>query len=175
MLIPVKRSSNTKQKAITALFFLVPAPSIGVLMAMYLTPGALGQAVFMFTKIWLILFPLAWIWKMTDERITIPKLSTKGMKVACLSGLLIFITIGICYLFLKSQGAIDSRALSQKAMTLGLGSPTFYILAAIYWCTVNSLIEEYVWRWFVFTRCERLMSKFWAVIISGIFLHSIIF
>ncbi|MDP7348765.1 MAG: CPBP family intramembrane metalloprotease, partial [Phycisphaeraceae bacterium] len=43
-----------------------------------------------------------------------------------------------------------------------------YVLGAIYWCTINSILEEYVWRWFVFTRCEALVGQVPATIVSAL-------
>ncbi|MHC4769736.1 MAG: CPBP family intramembrane glutamic endopeptidase, partial [Planctomycetota bacterium] len=47
---------------------------------------------------------------------------------------------------------------------------------AVYWCTINSMLEEYVWRWFVSTRCEVLMPRRLAVMAAGLLftLHHII-
>lgn len=173
--MPKKLVAKPKSLALIALLLLVPAPTIGVIMAMYIAPGSLGQTVFMLTKIWLVAFPVIWIWKFDQEKLTIPKLSTNGLGMATLSGILIFIGIGLSYLMIKSQGLLDTSSLAKTATQVGLSTPTIYILGAIYWCTINSLIEEYVWRWFVFTRCERLMPKLCAVIFAGLFftLHHI--
>ena len=42
--------------------------------------------------------------------------------------------------------------------------------------TINSILEEYLWRWFVVTRCEVLMPRLAAVVLSGLLftLHHII-
>jgi membrane protease YdiL (CAAX protease family) len=53
---------------------------------------------------------------------------------------------------------------------------TRYLWGAVYWCTINSMLEEYVWRWFVSTRCEVLMPRRLAVMAAGLLftLHHII-
>jgi hypothetical protein len=40
----------------------------------------------------------------------------------------------------------------RRAAGVGLDSRAIYLAGAVYWCTVNSILEEYVWRWFVFGR-----------------------
>ena len=50
----------------------------------------------------------------------------------------------------------------------GLDQPGLYILAAVYWITLNSLMEEYVWRWFVFRQCERLAGGVAGVLCSAL-------
>ncbi len=162
-------SSRSRRLSFISLLLLVPAPSIGVVMAMYIVPGIVGQTIFTISKIWLVLFPIVWIYKFDREKIVIPQLSTKGMKIACLAGLIIFSGIAISYFIVNSFGLIDPKTISSKVKAVGLVSPQIYFIGAIYWCTINSLIEEYVWRWFVFTRCEKLMPQIWAVFASALF------
>ena len=42
---------------------------------------------------------------------------------------------------------------------------------AIYICTVNAVLEEYVWRWFVYRKSETLLAKAGggAVVLSALF------
>ncbi len=166
-----KRSRN----AILALLLLVPAPSIGVWMTLYGEPGNFfAKAFFGLCKVWLLLLPLLWHLRVDKQPITIPRPSRKGMGAAVITGIAIFLLIGLGY-FLFGHW-IDPEHVSENAIEAGLSSPSLYILLAVYWCTINSLLEEYVWRWFVFTRCEALMPKWPAVVASGLFftIHHII-
>jgi membrane protease YdiL (CAAX protease family) len=43
-----------------------------------------------------------------------------------------------------------------------------YLAGALYWITANSLMEEYVWRWFVFRKCEVLLGGPAAVVVSAL-------
>ena len=45
-----------------------------------------------------------------------------------------------------------------------------------YWVLVNSLLEEYVWRWFVMRQAERLVGSHWAIALSaaGFTLHHVL-
>jgi membrane protease YdiL (CAAX protease family) len=83
------------------------------------------------------------------------------------TGVVIFITIVATFLLLGHW--IDADAMATQIAAIGLGDPRLFLLLAIYWCTVNSILEEYVWRWFVFTRCEALMPRALAVIAAGLF------
>ena len=51
---------------------------------------------------------------------------------------------------------------------MGIGTPMAYLLGAGYWIFVNSVIEEYVYRWFVQRQCEQLMSTKAAAVASAI-------
>jgi membrane protease YdiL (CAAX protease family) len=48
-----------------------------------------------------------------------------------------------------------------------LTTPRAYLLGALGWIFVNSAMEEYVYRWFVFSQCERLMPRFAAILASA--------
>jgi hypothetical protein len=39
----------------------------------------------------------------------------------------------------------------------------------VYLSTINALLEEYVWRWFVFRRCEDLAGGWPAAVLAGLF------
>jgi len=164
-----------KRNAVLALWLLVPAPSIGVWVAAYGSPGtALGKGLFIACKVWLIALPLAWHYLIDKQPVTFPRPSAKGMAAAAATGTAIFLAIAASYCLLGHW--IDPAPVSDKAREVGLTSPMIYLLGAVYWCTINSLLEEYVWRWFVFTRCEALMPKPIAVAASGLFftLHHVI-
>jgi membrane protease YdiL (CAAX protease family) len=54
-------------------------------------------------------------------------------------------------------------------MHRGFGTLGKYALLGAYIIFCNSLLEEYVWRWFVFRRCEDLLAGWLAVLASGLF------
>jgi membrane protease YdiL (CAAX protease family) len=59
---------------------------------------------------------------------------------------------------------------------LSLDTPASFLAMALYTCLLNSLLEEYVWRWFVTAQFERLAARPVAVLASaGAFtLHHVI-
>lgn len=158
---------RSRRLALTALLLLVPAPSIGAAMAMKIAPGPVGQAVFLVSKIWLLMFPVIWSAVFDPVRPAIPRPTRTGMWAACLSGTAIFLGIAGVYAIAHTWQWFDAAALSATAVEVGLTTPLIYLAGAVYWCTVNSLLEEYVWRWFVFTRWETLLSRTWSVIAAG--------
>lgn len=164
-----------KSRAILALIAIVPAPSLGLIAALYLWPDAApGQLFYAGLKLWLIVLPVAWVLLVEKHRPRIPPWRSRGMGEAVVTGLFIFAAIVGAYWLFGSW--IDTQAMAQQVGDVGLGSPLIYLLAALYWCTVNSILEEYVWRWFVFTRCEALMPRRVAVLAAGVFftLHHVI-
>ena len=167
---------HQKRNAILALVLLIPVPSIGTWMGMAAAEGTpLGKAVFFACKVWVFVLPLAWLMLVDRKRPTIPRPAARGMGMACLTGLAIVLAIGGAYLLFGSTW-IDAELMREKAHEVGLTSPLIYLGGAAYWITINSLLEEYVWRWFVVTRCEAFMPRWGAVTASGFFftLHHII-
>ena len=167
---------HQKRNAILALVLLIPVPSIGTWMGMAAAEGTpLGKSVFFASKVWVFVLPLAWLMLVDRKRPTIPRPAARGMGMACLTGLAIVLAIGGAYLLFGGTW-IDAELMREKAHEVGLTSPLIYLGGAAYWITINSLLEEYVWRWFVVTRCEAVLSRWSAVAASGLFftLHHII-
>ena len=166
---------NPRQRAIVALLLLVPVPSFGTWMAMVQAEGPVGQTIFFAAKLWVLVLPVAWLVLIDKRRPALPLPRRDGMVAAIVSGSLIFLAIAIGYWFLGRRW-IDAQFMRDRAHEIGLSTPVLYLLGAVYWCTINSILEEYVWRWFVVTRCEVLMRRAPAVIVSGLLftLHHII-
>ncbi len=135
----------------------------------------LGKAVFGASKIWVLVLPIVWIMLVDRKRPTLPRPVVRGMGAACLTGAIIFVSIGGAYL-LFGRMWIEAESMRARADDVGLTTPRIYLFGAAYWITINSLMEEYVWRWFVVTRCEVLMPRLAAVAASGVLftLHHII-
>jgi len=63
---------------------------------------------------------------------------------------------------LRGEAALERVTAAQlraAAPTFGLTNRGIYLVLAAYWILVNSLLEEYVWRWFVFTQCHTLAGR----------------
>ena len=67
---------------------------------------------------------------------------------------------------LLGVGRIDPSAVREEVVDMGLDSGLVYIGAALYWIFVNSVVEEYVYRWFVLLQCRRLMGSAAAIVAS---------
>ena len=71
---------------------------------------------------------------------------------------------------------IEPTVVRTMAERVGLASPTVYLACAAYWICVNSVLEEYVWRWFVVDQCRPFIGATAAIFVSalGFTLHHII-
>ena len=164
---------RTRSAAAWALLLLVPVPSLGVAASMYWWPGTLwGQGVFVLGKVWLVALPVGW-WLRVERRggastAASTRPERNGLAVAVGLGLAIAGAIVGVYALARGLGWLDPQTVAAKAAATGLSNPGLYLLAAVYWITLNSLIEEIVWRWFVFRQFEKLIGGGPAVAAAGL-------
>lgn len=162
--------SRDRKNALLALLLLIPVPSLGTLIGMELAKGPVGSAIFMALKLWLFGLPLFWHVVVDRQKPRVPRPSWNGMPAAIITGSLIVVVILAAYWFLGRTwlDEADIAKMRAEAEKMGLTNPWVYLLGALYWCTINSILEEYVWRWFVFTRLEKLVPAIPAVLLSGL-------
>lgn len=158
-----------KNKALVSLLLLVPAPSVGVLAGMVLWPdAAVGKAVFAVSKVWLFTLPVVWYLLVEKGHVSFSPARKGGFGLGVLSGLVISGIILGAY-FLLGGYFLDQTLLAAKMQEIGLNKPVVYLGGAVYWICVNSVLEEYVWRWFVVRQCEALVKPMTAVVLSAVF------
>lgn len=157
------------------LLILGLAPSIGIVLALYLAPGIIGNTIFSLSKIILLILPFLWFTYIDHGKTKISLPKPQELLIGITSGLLIFFIIVSVYKIFGNNW-IDSNSFRLKAKEVGITTPTIYLLGVFYWSFINSLIEEYIWRWFVYIKCEQLTSKWIAVYLSAVLftLHHII-
>ena len=165
----------SKIKARQALLLLVPAASIGVAMATYISPGTIGKFCFTLTKIWLVVFPILWRLAIEKKAIRLPKITTKEINYGIVLGLIMSAIIFAAYWFFGRR-YLDIEQVRASAIEVGITQANVYFLGVIYWSFINSFIEECVWRGFVYRHCRILYPQLIAIITSAIFftLHHII-
>ena len=165
-----------RRKAILALSLLVPAPSLGAWLGMVVFPDSFaGALLFGLSKAWLFGLPVAWLLMVDHARISFSPPRNGGLWTGLGSGLAISGLILAGYWALGGA-LIDQRLLAEKVGEIGLGTPGRYAGAAAYWIGVNSVLEEYAWRWFCVKQCEELFPKRLAIVGSAAFftLHHIV-
>lgn len=159
------------RRALLALLLVVPAPSVGVIVALLVAPGIVGQSVYAFCKLWMIAVPLLW-WLRVDRRpISWSPLRRGGLAFGALSGISIAGVVLGGYALLGER-LIDPDLMREVAAGNGLNRKPVYLGLALQLTLVNALIEEYVWRWFVYRKCEALMPSGPAVVATA-FLFSV--
>ena len=156
-----------KKKAFLSLLLLVPAPSVGILAGMVFWPDtALGKVLFMFSKLWLFGLPVLWYLFVDKGKFSLSPARKGGFGFGLLSGGIITGIILVAY-FLLGPIFLDNGTLIDKMYQIGLDTPLIYVGGAAYWICINSVLEEYVWRWFVTKQCEELFKPKLAVVCSA--------
>ena len=145
-------------QASLALLLIVPAPAIGVLMAMWISPGAIGQTIWGLSKAWMLGMPLLWWLYVERGRISFSPMRQGGFAAGMISGLVICAAIIGGY-FLIGRSLIDHEQARQRLVQVGITSMPLYVGVCLYWIVVNSVLEEYVWRWFVYRQLEAVLGE----------------
>ena len=168
--VPPSARLSARRRALLALVLLVPAPSIGVIVAMLVpaTEGtALGKGLFMAAKAWLVLFPAAW-WILVERgRPSLSPARKGGFGIGIALGLVISAVIGAGFFLFGSW--IDPATVQASARDSGIGTLPMYLGFCALTATVNAVLEEYVWRWFVVRQCDVALGgrHFAAVFLSA--------
>jgi uncharacterized protein len=165
-----------RKRALLALLLMVPAPSLGVWCGMILLPDSpVGAGLFAFSKLWLFGLPVVWRRFVEHAPLSLSPARQGGLMAGLLTGLLLSGLILAGYWTLGAS-LIDRQFLLHKLTAVGLGTHGRYLGGAVYWIGVNSVLEEYVWRWFCLDQCEQVFPKRRAVVCSALFftLHHIV-
>ena len=156
-------------KALLALLLLLPVPSLGTAAPMLWWPGTpWGTGLFVAAKLWIVALPAAWWLLVEQERPSWSPARRGGFGVAALLGLAIAALIAATCAAALRLGWIDPATVASRAAATGLGGLRLYLLGSLYWITVNSLLEEFVWRWFVFRQFEALVGGPPAVVAAAL-------
>ena len=167
--------SIRRRRALLALLLTVPFPSIGAIMSLLLTPGMVGQIILIISQIWLLVLPIVWVSWVEQQPLAIPPLKRRDWITGTLVGLLMFSLILAIY-WLLARHWINGVEVLNKAQQVVKVNQLSFLVGCIYFALINSLIEEYLWRWFIYRRCEELVSQRVAVFLAAFFftLHHII-
>jgi len=133
-------------------------PTVSVLFSFSWSESELqSQIFFIFAKLWIILIPIYWIYRIEESRFSLGEINSKGMYQSIVSGILIFLAIGI--IFLIFGDTLDVDLMKQEIGGTGLLNPHIFVLGVFYWITVNSLVEEFVFRQFIGDRILEFTGR----------------
>lgn len=151
-----------------ALLVLVPAQSIATTMFFWVTDTVTGKFIFVACKLWMALLPVVWLKFADREPLSWSPPRLGGFRAGAILGLVVAAAIFGAYAIALHLGAIQFDKIVDRAAQTGLNQLNAYIGGALWWITVNSLMEEYVWRWFVFRKFEVLLGGKPAVIAAAL-------
>lgn len=165
---------HPRHDARLAIFLVVVAANVGIAARLFIL-GLVGQFLFILTRILILVLPLIWFFWIDQDKLVASPPSKRQSVIGVTLGLLMFAVIFSTYWFIGRQW-INPIDVQSKATQIGITSFYIYSAGALYFTFINSLIEEYVWRWFLCRKCEILFSQAGALYFSALCftLHHII-
>lgn len=166
--MPPASSPQSARRALLALLLIVPAPSIGSLMAFMIAPGTtIGSLAYALGKTVLYVLPVIWLLLIDRQRLSWSKPLRGGFGVAAALGLAIGAAILAVFHFF-AEARIDAEQIRTITIGNGLSTPMRYVAACAWLALGNSLLEEYAFRWFIFEKFRAIMPPMAAVVASAL-------
>ena len=167
---------QTRTLAVLGLLFVGIAPSISVITGFAFKAGALAVIVFIVTKIWMFGLPAFWHMRMEKQNFSWSPVEKGGLGMALILGFGMMLVVWLAYFFL-GELMLQPDALKAILDPVGLTVPWKLAAAIVFWVFINSVLEEYVFRWFITSKIEQLVGGKWrsALLSSAVFTlhHSI--
>ena len=156
------------QNSVIPLALVAFVPTISILFTLtYNDDEFTSQIFFIICKLWLLLAPAYWYLRFEKNSPSWSLPSRDGMAIGGISGIIMSIIIIVMWLLLGDT--LDTESMISELESTGLTNIRMYIAGMIYWIFLNSLLEEYVFRWFVTIKSiELLGSENRAIILSAI-------
>ncbi|MEP0910891.1 CPBP family intramembrane metalloprotease [Leptolyngbya sp. GB1-A1] len=148
---------SPRHNAGIAVFLIVSAANLGIVARLFV-PGTVGQLFFILTRVLMLATPLIWFFRVDKGKLVVSLPSKQQYLIGMILGTLMFGIILSAY-WLVGQEWINPTDVQSKAEQIGLARPIIYLFSAFYFTVINSLFEEYIWRWFVCRQCEVMFPK----------------
>jgi membrane protease YdiL (CAAX protease family) len=156
-----------RRSSLVALLLVAPLPTVGALVGVLLMPGPVGRVLWGVSKFAFYALPVVWLLFVDRRRPSWSPPRKGGFAIGTAMGLAIAAVIWITWITVRDSG-IDVTALRDVASKNGFDTVPTYLGIAVYVCFVNALLEEYAFRWFIFTRCRGVMPAAPALFVSGL-------
>ena len=171
-----KDVTTGRNLAILGLLLVSIAPSISVLTGFAFKAGVLAVFVFIFTKVWVFGLPAFWHLRIEKKEFSWSPVKKGGWGMSLMLGIGMMLVVWLAYFILGEQ-MLQPDALKAILDPVGLTVPWKLAAAIVFWVFINSVLEEYVFRWFITSKIERLVGGKWrsAFLSSAVFTlhHSI--
>ena len=172
---PTLYADKTKARPIwTAIIFALVYPTALTwvyFIALAGEPAAVQQTAYTVGKLIQFVFPLVWAWLYRRAAFGMPKPQLAGV----LEGLVFGAAVGggmlLAYHFWLKPADFFSAAtepILAKLTGIGLMTPAAFIVLGLFYSLAHSLLEEYYWRWFVFTRLAETTRLPTAITVSSL-------
>ena len=146
------------QNSVVPLALVAFVPTISVLFTLGYNDDDFVSQIFFFTgKLWLLLAPAYWYIRVEKNSPSWSLPSKNGLVVGAISGIIMSIIIIVMWLIFGDT--VDTDSIKSELDSTGLRDFRVYLAGMIYWIFLNSLLEEYVFRWFVTIKSVELLGN----------------
>lgn len=156
---------DEKSRDAIALALAAPASTIA-LFASTLFGGLLGTAVWIGGKVWQIGLPAFWRLKVEGKERSYSPALEGGFREGALLGVGMSVVMFVAWWL--ARGELDSELIRGYVEPFGLLNPWLYFAVFCYWVLFNSVMEEYLFRWFIFEKFETFVSGKVAVALAAL-------
>ena len=145
-------------KPLIAILLVGFIPSASVIFGIEIIENELlSQLFFASCKIWIFLVPTIWYLKVEKKQFSKNLPTKEGIVWGLITGVIMSIIILITW-FLFNE-TLDIEGMVEILQSKGLDNIDLYVLGMFYCIFINSLLEEYVFRWFITTKSSELFSS----------------
>jgi len=134
-------------------------------------PAAFQQSAYSIGKVIQFGLPVVWVCLVQRNWQKLHRPRAWSLIAGIMFGLAVAGAMAVLYFaFLKPAGVLEgpTTAARAKVASFGVGSPVVFLLVAIFYSAIHSLLEEYYWRWFVFGQLSRSCRLPTAILISSV-------
>ena len=157
---------NPKSRPKLAILLLIPAPSIGVLANGILAESnivffsVIGFTIWGLCKVWIFGFPIIWHIKIDGGDSGFSPLPKGSGFRPWIEGLGLGVTLSLLLVisYFIAKPILDIEELGASIRSVGLDSWSIVIPAILFWVFVNSIVEEYVYRWFITEQASTIFN-----------------
>ncbi len=159
---------STRSSAAIAIALVAFVPSMSILYSLMISQNEFhSQVFFMACKAWIFILPTYWYLRVEGNSLSKSLPDRDGLVMGSVTGVSMAIIILAVWLLLGHS--IDSSMMISKLEETGLTDVRLYVAGTIYWIFLNSLLEEYVFRWFITTKSIDLLgSESGAIALSAV-------
>tara|TARA_B100000900_G_scaffold416125_1_gene449282 strand:- start:3578 stop:4288 length:711 start_codon:yes stop_codon:yes gene_type:complete len=144
--------------AIIPLLLVSFVPSISVVFGIGVIENEFfSQIFFIFCKIWIFMIPTLWYLKVEKKSFSKILPNKDGLVAGLVTGL--FMSSIIIITWFLFEETLNTSRMTEMLNSKGLDSVNLYIIGMFYWIFINSLLEEYVFRWFITIKFSELFGS----------------
>lgn len=157
---------SERRLALLALLLVGLAPTASIFASFGTGDGWLGQLAWLTSKGWMLGLPLWWHLNVDRRSLSWSPVRNGGVSMGVAIGFVFSGAMVLAWL-LVGDSRLDRAMFRASLEPFGLTDVNTYIAAAVFWTLGNSVLEEYVFRWFLVEKGEVLFGSEWRTIFAS--------